>query len=61
MSHALFERAAGERHRALSAGTTPAQDVHPEVVTVMTELGIDLSDRTRSCLHASWPNGPSSW
>jgi arsenate reductase (thioredoxin) len=45
MSAALFERAAAGRHRALSAGTTPAQRVHPEVVEVMRELGIDLADR----------------
>ena len=43
MSQALFERAAGGRHRALSAGTTPARHVHPEVVEVMKELGIDLA------------------
>jgi arsenate reductase len=46
MSAALFERAAEGRHRALSAGTTPADRVHPEVVEVMAELGIDLSGRT---------------
>jgi arsenate reductase (thioredoxin) len=46
MSQALFERAAGGRHRALSAGTTPADRVHPEVVEVMAELGIDVSGRT---------------
>jgi arsenate reductase len=45
MSAALFERAAGGRHAALSAGTTPAERVHPEVVEVMRELGNDLSDR----------------
>jgi arsenate reductase (thioredoxin) len=45
MSAALFEQAAGGRHRALSAGTTPADRVHPEVVAVMRELGVDLSDR----------------
>lgn len=45
MSQALFERAAGGRHKACSAGTTPAEHVHPEVVEVMQELGIDLSDR----------------
>jgi arsenate reductase (thioredoxin) len=44
MSQALFERAAEGRHRALSAGTTPAERVHPEVVEVMRELGIDLAD-----------------
>jgi protein-tyrosine-phosphatase len=47
MSAALFERAAGGRHRALSAGSEadPAGHVHPPVVEVMRELGIDLSDR----------------
>jgi protein-tyrosine-phosphatase len=46
MSQALFERAAEGRHHALSAGTTPADSVHPEVVEVMAELGLDLSGRT---------------
>jgi arsenate reductase len=45
MSQALFERAADGRHTALSAGATPAEHVHPEVIEVMRELGIDLSDR----------------
>jgi arsenate reductase (thioredoxin) len=45
MSQALFERAADGRHTALSAGTIPAEHVHPEVVEVMRELGIDLAGR----------------
>ena len=45
MSQALFEQAADGRHTALSAGTTPADRVHPEVVEVMRELGLDLADR----------------
>ena len=45
MSQALLERATHGRHRALSAGTTPGDKVHPEVVAVMAELSIDLSDR----------------
>jgi arsenate reductase (thioredoxin) len=45
MSAALFDRAAEGRHRALSAGTAPAGRVHPEVVTVMRELAIELGDR----------------
>jgi arsenate reductase len=45
MSAALFERAAGGRHEASSAGTTPADRVHPEVVEVMRELGVDLAGR----------------
>jgi arsenate reductase len=46
MSRALFERAAAGRHTADSAGTTPAQRVHPEVVEVMREAGIDIAGRT---------------
>jgi arsenate reductase (thioredoxin) len=47
MSQALFERAAGGRHTSESAGSIaePGGRVHPEVVEVMDELGIDLSDR----------------
>jgi arsenate reductase len=45
MSQALFQRATAGTHTALSAGTTPAAHVHPEVVEVMRELDIDLSDR----------------
>ncbi len=45
MSQALFEQAADGRHTAASAGTTPGERVHPEVVEVMRELGIDLADR----------------
>ncbi|HEU5063216.1 MAG TPA: arsenate reductase ArsC [Solirubrobacterales bacterium] len=45
MSEALFRRAAEGRHQARSAGTTPADRVHPEVVEAMGELGIDLSAR----------------
>jgi arsenate reductase len=43
MSRALFERAAGGHHHAASAGTQPADHVHPEVVEAMAELGIDVS------------------
>ena len=46
ISKALFDRAANGRHEAGSAGTEPGKRVHPEVVTVMNELGIDLSTRT---------------
>jgi arsenate reductase (thioredoxin) len=44
MSQALFERAAEGEHGA-SAGTRPAERLHPEVVEVMGELGIDLDGR----------------
>lgn len=45
ISEALFTRAADGRHQARSAGTTPGEHVHPEVVEAMRELAIDLSDR----------------
>lgn len=47
MSQALFERAADGAHTASSAGSVadPEGAVHPEVVEVMRELGIELSDR----------------
>ena len=43
MSGALFERAADGAHEARSAGTTPGERVHPEVVEAMRELDIDVS------------------
>ncbi|HEX5924013.1 MAG TPA: arsenate reductase ArsC [Baekduia sp.] len=47
MSQALFEQAAEGRHHSLSAGSVADPDghVHPQVVEVMAELGIDLSER----------------
>jgi arsenate reductase (thioredoxin) len=53
MSEALFSRAAAGRHEARSAGTEPAQQLHPEVVEAMREIGIDLSDRTPRRLERS--------
>ena len=45
MSRALFDRAAGGAHTSESAGSVADPDgaVHPEVVEVMREEGIDLS------------------
>lgn len=41
---ALFNRHADPaKARAISAGTHPADRVHPEVVALMLELGIDVS------------------
>jgi arsenate reductase (thioredoxin) len=50
MSQALFEQAAQGRHQALSAGTKPADRVHPEVIQVMDEIGIDVSQRIPTAL-----------
>jgi arsenate reductase len=44
MSEALFTREAS-RHEARSAGTAPGDQVQPEVVETMREIGIDLADR----------------
>jgi arsenate reductase len=44
MAAALFNRFADpQKAHAISAGTDPGTRVHPEVVTVMNEIGIDLS------------------
>jgi arsenate reductase (thioredoxin) len=43
MSDALFQRAANGRHQSRSAGTRPADHVHPVVVDAMREMGIDIS------------------
>ena len=45
MAEALLRLAAGGAHDARSAGSAPAEYVHPEVVAAMQELGVDLSDR----------------
>lgn len=45
MSEALFARMAGPHHQARSAGTEPADRIHPNVVAAMREEGIDLSPR----------------
>ena len=43
MSAALFQRIANGRHESRSAGTRPAEHVHPVVVDAMREVGIDVS------------------
>jgi len=45
MSQALFEQVADGHHQSRSAGTRPAQQIHPVVVEAMREQGIDLSAR----------------
>jgi arsenate reductase len=42
MAQALWERMGGE---ARSAGSRPERELHPEVVEVLRETGIDASDR----------------
>jgi arsenate reductase len=45
MAEALFALAADQRHSARSAGSSPAQHVHPEVAEVMRERGVELTGR----------------
>jgi protein-tyrosine-phosphatase len=42
MAQALWERMGGE---ARSAGSRPERELHPEVVEVLREVGIDVADR----------------
>ena len=45
MAAALLERLGGDRVRVRSAGTHPADEVHPGVLEAMREVGIDLRER----------------
>jgi arsenate reductase (thioredoxin) len=44
MAEAFFNQLSHGRYRAQSAGTIPADHPHPEVVTAMAEVGIDIDD-----------------
>lgn len=51
MAYAFAERASeargvGDQVEFLTGGTDPADHVHPEVVEVMAEVGVDLAERT---------------
>lgn len=50
MAEAFFNRLAGGKAEAVSAGTDPAPAVDPTVVHVMREVGIDLSGRVPKAL-----------
>ena len=43
MSDALFQQAAQGRHESRSAGTRPAEQVHPVVADAMREVAIDIA------------------
>lgn len=43
MAAAFARQLAGDRHRVLSAGTSPGPAVHPAVLAVMGERGVDLT------------------
>jgi protein-tyrosine-phosphatase len=52
MAERLFQRAAGDRHTARSAGSAPGGHAHPQVLEVLAELGIDASDHVPHRLDA---------
>jgi arsenate reductase (thioredoxin) len=43
MAEAFFNKLAGGKATAISAGTEPSVQVNPTVINVMKEIGIDLS------------------
>ena len=58
MAAAWFNQLAnGELARAVSAGTRPAERVHPEVVEAMREVGIELSAAKPQLLTAELASG----
>jgi arsenate reductase (thioredoxin) len=52
MAERLFLRAAGGRHEARSAGSSPGTAVHPVVLETLAEVGIDASDHVPRRLDA---------
>jgi len=45
MAEAFFNKLAGEKAIALSAGTQPESQINPTVVGVMHEVGLDISHK----------------
>lgn len=43
MAEAFFNQMSGDRYEGRSAGTVPADAPHPEVVTAMSEAGLELA------------------
>jgi arsenate reductase len=56
MAQAFHERHGG--HEVRSAGSRAERELHPEVVTAMREVGIDLSGRTPRQLE---PQADAAW
>jgi arsenate reductase len=60
MAAAFFNAAASRGARAVSAGTHPGARVHPEVVEVMREVGLDLASARPQRLTPELASG-ASW
>jgi arsenate reductase len=50
MAAALLGRHSDGRVRVRSAGSMPADDIHPEVLAAMHEIGVDLSEESPKSL-----------
>jgi protein-tyrosine-phosphatase len=58
MAAAIFNQLVNPRIvRAISAGTRPAKRIHPQVVTVMREMGINLVPATPRLFSPSLTDG----
>jgi arsenate reductase len=64
MAEALAKKIASDKKMAIeiySAGSRPAVAIHPAVVQVMREIGIDLSALRPKGFDALSPKGPFDW
>lgn len=50
MAEAFFNQLAGDRYEGRSAGTIPAEKPHPEVVSAMSDVGVELEQTTGTML-----------
>ena len=50
MAEAFLDQMAGDRYKAMSAGTEPAKHPHPEVVASMAEVGVEIGDHPGTLL-----------
>jgi arsenate reductase (thioredoxin) len=50
MAEAFLDQMAGDRYKAVSAGTEPAKRPHPEVVASMAEIGLEIGDHPGTLL-----------
>ena len=51
LAEGLLRAAAGDLLEVASAGSRPAGYVHPQAITVMQELGLDISGHTSKHMH----------
>ena len=53
MAEAFFRKYAGMKFTVISAGTMPTSELNPTVVTVMSEIGIDMVQQSPKLLSDS--------